>query len=366
MANQRLRVLCIISDLSGGGAERVVATVLTHLDRSRFEPGLCMWRDCVNYSVPGDSPRWIIEKKGPGGALSTIRRLTKLIDDWKPDIVYSNLRFVNLVAGAAVILSRRKPAWFPCFHNSVDHDVPPYLSWLFPPLLRRAHRVIAVSEGVRKSCIKKFRMRPDRVVTIYNPIDFRRIDDSLKQSARTVEGPTVITSMGRLTPQKDYHTLLRAFFHVRKELDSRLIILGEGPLRESLEQLCMRLGIRDSVEFLGFVEEPYPVLANSDLFAMSSRYEGLLLGLIEAMACGIPCVSTNAPHGPSEVLEDGRCGLLVGVQDSKGLARAMLKLLRDRRLAANFVEIGQASIKKRFSVESQVRRLEELFLASPK
>src|SRR6056297_1958268 len=92
--NERLRVLFVISDLSGGGAERVVSTYLHHLDRARFEPGLCLWRDVRKYPVPEDVPVWIINKMKPWHSPRTIINMARLIRKWRPDVVFSHLRFV--------------------------------------------------------------------------------------------------------------------------------------------------------------------------------------------------------------------------------------------------------------------------------
>jgi len=145
----------------------------------------------------------------------------------------------------------------------------------------------------------------------------------------------VIIGIGRLTRQKDFGTLIRAFAEVRKRIPSRLLILGEGEDRRSLEQLCQSLGISDDVDFPGFVVNPHAFLARAAVFVLSSRWEGLGNVLVEALAAGIPVVSTDCPNGPSEILDHGRYGQLVPVEDSAAMAEAIMRVMTGGFLAEN-------------------------------
>jgi len=201
--------------------------------------------------------------------------------------------------------------------------------WIYP----WATGAIAISEGVRQDFLAHFKMAPELVTTIYNPAitpDFpERAARAIDHSWLNKKGPPVIMGMGRLTPQKDFPTLLKAFARLRKRLNARLIILGEGPARLELEALTDELSISADVDLPGFVSDPLPWLARANLFALSSRYEGLGNVLIEAMAVGLPVVSTDCPSGPREILENGRLGHLVHVGDVEALAEAMERSLND-------------------------------------
>ena len=139
----------------------------------------------------------------------------------------------------------------------------------------------------------------------------------------------VILSVGRLDKLKNHPLLLRAFAQLRSKVECRLILLGEGVLLETLMAEARDLGIADDVDFAGFSRNPMAFMRRADVFVLSSDFEGLSNVLIEAMAVGCPVVSTDAPHGPREVLQDGRLGRLVPVGDADGLARAMEETLRD-------------------------------------
>jgi glycosyltransferase involved in cell wall biosynthesis len=140
-------------------------------------------------------------------------------------------------------------------------------------------------------------------------------------------GIPVILGAGRLTLQKDFQTLLKAFAQLRKNRPCRLIILGDGRQKSPLTELAEQLGISADLAFPGFTSNPYAYMRRADLFALSSRWEGSPNVLTEAMALGIPVVSTDCPSGPNEILDQGRIAPLVPVGDHQALAEAMLQVL---------------------------------------
>ena len=141
-------------------------------------------------------------------------------------------------------------------------------------------------------------------------------------------GPPIIMGLGELGSRKDFVTLIRAFAQIRPEFPCRLMIIGRGRDRERLLATAHELGVADAFELPGFVDAPYAWLAQASLFAFTSLWEGLGFALIEALAVGIPSVSTDCPSGPREILGDGRYGPLVPVGDHAALAQAMLQTLR--------------------------------------
>jgi glycosyltransferase involved in cell wall biosynthesis len=145
----------------------------------------------------------------------------------------------------------------------------------------------------------------------------------------------LVLGMGELGQRKDFATLLRGFARLRARRPCRLMILGRGGQRQHLLALAENLGVAADVALPGFVADPYPYLAHADLFAFTSRYEGLGFVLIEALALGTPVVSTDCPSGPREVLANGRHGRLVPVGDDAALAAAMADTLADPPSAAD-------------------------------
>jgi glycosyltransferase involved in cell wall biosynthesis len=127
-----------------------------------------------------------------------------------------------------------------------------------------------------------------------------------------------------------------------------------------LERLTVKLGLADKISFPGFQKNPYPFLFNADIFVLSSRYEGLPMAILEAMACGLPVVAADCKSGPREILQNGKCGLLVPVEDEAALAEGILKLLRDHALREKFATSGKERAMD-FSADKIVRQYEKLF-----
>ena len=172
-----------------------------------------------------------------------------------------------------------------------------------------------------------------------------------------------IVSVGRLAPQKGHDVLLRAFAEVAAaHPDWNLAIVGEGPDRQALSQLAIVLGVAQRVELIGWVPEPGEVLAASDIFVMASRYEGFPNALLEAMACGIPVISTHSV-GAQEIVTDGHDGLLTPVGDEIALAQAMRRLIEDPALRARLARNGN-EVSRRYSLECVVAQWDAALAAA--
>jgi glycosyltransferase involved in cell wall biosynthesis len=161
----------------------------------------------------------------------------------------------------------------------------------------------------------------------------------------------VILGAGELCARKDFTTLIRAFCQVRRQRSCRLIILGKGRQREALLTLTRELGIADDVFLPGFVNNPYAFMHKADVFVLSSTCEGAPVVLMEALAVGVPVVSTDCPSGPSEILQNGRIGPLVPVGDSDALAAAVMQMLAHPPDMAQLQAAAQ-----RYSIEESASR----------
>jgi len=156
----------------------------------------------------------------------------------------------------------------------------------------------------------------------------------------------LLVACGRLTEQKDYPTLLRAVADLRRRREVRLVVLGDGPLEARLEALTRELGLASVVDFAGYTSNPYPCMARASVFVLSSRSEGFGNVLAEALALGVPIVSTDCPYGPREILENGRYGLLVPPGDPAALAVSIERMLDDRSMAETFARLGPARARE--------------------
>lgn len=272
---------------------------------------------------------------------SSVREVARYLREQRPDAML----VAKDRAGRAALAARRQagtgtPIFIRLGTNlsAALERKDPFSRWLRTAPMRRRYPevngVVAVSEGVGEDIVRVTGIAPARVHVIRNPVITPRLAEQAAEAAphpwlvdRTLP---VILGMGRLTRQKGFDVLLRAFAAVQKQRACRLIILGEGPQpgdRERLENLARELGIGERLLLPGFQKNPYAWLSRADLFVLSSAWEGSPNALTEALALGIPSVSTDCPSGPAEILAGGAFGPLVPVGDADAMAGAMLATL---------------------------------------
>jgi glycosyltransferase involved in cell wall biosynthesis len=200
-------------------------------------------------------------------------------------------------------------------------------------LYRFADVIVGVSQGVVDDVKAITGLPEEKFRVVVNPVitpDLERLSQERVEHPWLAEGqPPVIMGMGRLTRQKDFATLLRAFAIVAGGRACRLMVIGEGRDREELQQLAVQAGIADRLDLVGFKPNPYAYLRHAALFVLSSAWEGSPNALTEALALGVPVVATDCPSGPREILDRGRIAPLVEVGDHKSLAAAMIGVLDD-------------------------------------
>lgn len=353
--------------LAGGGAERVVLRILRLLDRERFDPSLILFEEKGVFlpEVPDDVRIFDLGRYRSGGRWGWIGRFVKILRREKPDLVFSFLWFANLVSIVSCLASRAHSRILVSERVSVDgaHE------GFFNDIIRRvgicllyplADRVVPNSEAMRGELAGRLLVSGRKIVAIPNPLDIEQIEMKAREATEKPAGDGVlplVVGMGRLTPQKGFDLLIRSMPLARNRY--RLMIIGEGTERERLERLSAGLGLSDRVVVAGFRPNPYVVLAGADLFVLPSRFEGFPNSLVEAMALGVPCVSTRCRTGPEEIITDGRDGLLVPVEDPAALAAAIDRLLEDDTLRTCVARAGRDRIRE-FDAPRIVRRFEAL------
>ena len=193
--------------------------------------------------------------------------------------------------------------------------------------------LIAVSEGVGDDFSRLTGIERESIRTICNPIV---TDDLIRKSMEKPNHPwyapgqpPVLIGFGRMVANKNFHILINAFNYVRTEKECRLVLLGDGPARQNLEILSRKSPYSRDIIFLGHQSNPFPYLRYSSLFVLPSKYEGLPSTLIESLAVGTPVVSTDCPHGPREILEGGRFGELVPVNDPAAMSKAIIRSIEN-------------------------------------
>ncbi len=226
-----------------------------------------------------------------------------------------------------------------------------------------ADKVIAISYGVKNSLISLLDLSPDSIEVIYNPAADSRIKELANSEVppeyRKERHPTVI-SIGRLVPQKDHMTLIKAFERVLESVDARLLIIGEGQERKKLEKYIQQNKLSDNIKLLGYMSNPWKFLINSDLFVLSSLWEGFGNVIVEAMYLGIPVVSSDCESGPSEILNGGELGHLFKVGDDVQLSEIITSSLSEKERYLDIVNSAKRKSEE-YSIETITEQYEAVF-----
>ena len=333
------RIAIFLSDLLGGGAEKVMLNLASGFVMQGYEVDLVLAKKEGSYVSQVPSEIRLIDLKAKSLLRST-SLLSRYLNQEKPVAFLSALEDTNLVALLAKQLAKVDVPLIVTVHNNLSQEsrnatslkrrfVPYLIPWFYP----FADRVVAVSEGVAND-LKKLGLRSNNIKVIYNPIVTPKLIQKLQEPLDHpwfADGePQVILGVGRLNQQKDFSTLIQAFAKVRQQQKAKLVILGEGEERFHLESLVKELGIAEDVALPGFVDNPYIYMAKATLLVLSSAWEGFGNVLVEAMAAGTPVISTNCESGPAEILANGKYGKLVSVGDSRELARAIVQTFKER------------------------------------
>lgn len=370
-----LRLMLFTVAFEEGGGERLYVNLLRGLDRTRFEPSLVCWQVHPSHfleELPRDVPLVDLGRNGrfrrelPRLLVGTVRAFRR----FRPDIVMSISTEMNLVLYAArrlagsrarIVLNEQgsPSAWL----SLIRKEEPLRALAVRQGYARipRSARVVCVADSVRQDLIESFGCDPAKLVTIPNPVDLERVRTLAAEPAALPfpdDGRPLVVSTGRFFPQKGYDVLARAFVRVAAESQARLLLVGDGPERPTLESILTDAGIADRAAFVGYRANPFPYVAAGTVFALPSLSEGFGYVLAEAMALGIPVVSSDAA-GPADILDGGRHGTLVPAGDDEALATGLLALLRDEPRRRELAERGRARAEE-FGVEPVLARYQEV------
>ena len=369
------KILFLTDSMAGGGAERTVVEILNNLDRYQYIPELALFKKQGPYLsyIKDDIPIHVLDGCGGGymKALRSRKLIPSLIETLNPDCIISHLLGANISTLRSTIGCKKIPPIIICEQNNLSLTLYKTPSLLLRTLKKqevkqlypRASKIVAVSGGVKQDLVEKYGIRDEHVTVVHNPVDVQRIQESLKEkkhsfSIDNTDGKGIV-AVGRLTKQKGFHDLINAFGRIRKSIPAQLTILGEGELRTQLERQIQELGLNDYIELPGFVDDPWSVIHASDLFVMSSYWEGFGNVIVEAMACGTPVVSTDCDYGPREIITSDHDGILVPIGDVQSISKAMLTVLQDKEYAKQLSENGREKVQQ-FDSKVIARKYEQL------
>jgi len=368
-----MKIIIVLPSFEFGGIERTTINLIKNLQNIR--PVVILHKDIEHYFKDLNCGVYRFEDFGVKNSnlsiqsiyscSKTIRRISSME---KAQAVFGIMQYSPIYSCLAKDIFRMKAEVIISYRGALSaffKYIPSFGRWaryLVHYTLKSSSGIITPSEGVKEDLIEDFGAPREKVRVIYNGIDINAVRKMSKDSIDLrKECPWIITSC-RLSPQKDLLTLLRAFKIVREKVRSKLLILGQGPLKDSILSWNKDLGIDNDVLLMGFKENPFKYISRADVFVLSSFFEGFGNVIVEAMALGIPVVATDCPSGPGEIIEHGVSGVLVPMRDHKRMAENILNILQDTGLKKRLSEEG---VKRSalFSAERMASEYERYFLS---
>lgn len=362
----------LITSLAGGGAERVASELSLNLSPN-IDRQIVTLTDVVSYPLKEPPLSLGIKLRKPMALsiaytfLKGTFEYKKILKKYGPEYSLSFLtldNFINIVSNFGnkttktvvsvhIALSMK-------FRNSLRDRI---AKTVVKNLYSKADLIVAVSEGVRNELIQDFKMNPEKVKVLYNPVDINKIKRLSREPVQDKkwfnEDIPIIINVGRLVRQKGQWHLIRAFSKVREQVNCRLVIRGNGELKPYLQSLIDELNLTKDVTFLEWKDNPFKYISKATVFASSSLWEALPYALTETMACGCPVISTNCKYGPQEILGDNEYGILVPPMDGKMYNGADPLTAEEILLAESIIKLlNSENLRTAYSVKSLERASE--------
>jgi glycosyltransferase involved in cell wall biosynthesis len=366
-----IRVLQFLADAQPGGGMTQMLQLSTWMDHERV---------ALQYAVPDDGPLFDalrnlgarvapIKLRGridPAG----IRRLAHLCRAERIQVLHSHNARADINARLAGRWAS-VPAMVSTIHNSVfNYDIPASKQRFYAASERWTSRlavaIVAVSPGISRELIEKYRIPGEKVVVVPNGIDPKELQarvaaPAMRRDLGVGASAPLLVQVGRLTEQKGFDVLLQALVAiVESRPDVRALFVGTGPQRQELEALCRRLGLTDTVIFLGHRKDIPDLYAAADLVILASRSEGMPYTLLEAMGIGC-CVVGTEIGGIIDVIEPERTGILVPSEDPETLATRVLELLGNAERRQALGSAAKEQILEGFTAQHTAAQLTALY-----
>lgn len=366
-----LRVTYLITDSGVGGAEKMAAALIRGLDRTRFEPSLLAIKPL------GETGRRLREEGVPAESLGlsarispayflglpgAFRRLCQELERQGTDILHCFLFQANFLGRIAGRLTKVPANLSSLRVMEAEHRSQFFLDRITSSWVTR---YTAVGEAVKQFAVAEIGLDPARIAVIPNGIDPAEFDRADRGQVRREFGippeSPLLGTIGRLHPQKGVDILLRALPELKGPFPGlKTLVVGQGPAQAALQALAAELDLAQDVIFTGLRGDAPAILAALDLFVLASRWEGMPNVVLEAFAAGKAVVATRV-GAVAELVQDGETGILAPAEDPSALARAIGTLLADAPARARLAAAGRAWVAKEFSLETMVRRTQELY-----
>lgn len=348
------RVCHVSLTLKTGGLERILADLARHYSADQFRLSFVAMREVGRFADEIRRTGCEVTSLASTRQWGQVRELAAWLKREQIDVVHTHNTYPHIygtlaarLAGVPVIVQTRHGQR--AGHGWKSRVLYRGATWL-------ADRVVAVSDDAARLCIEVDGLPATKVQRIWNGIDLDEFD------YRGPASEPVALSVARLSPEKDFPTLLQAFAKARRSLPQlRLRLVGDGPERPRLEQLAQQLNLNGAVEFLGERTDVAQLLPTGGFFVTSSKTEGISLTLLEAMAVGLPVVATNAGGNP-EIVVDGVTGRITPVGDVEALANALIEMGARQRDWEAWGLAGRERVQSEFDVRRMVADYESLYV----
>jgi glycosyltransferase involved in cell wall biosynthesis len=367
-----VRVLQILSDLGPGGGERMPAHLMRTLNRRRFEvravslydEARVVGSDLKELLAQDEVPVWNLGKR-PGFDPRMFTRIDGALRRFRPDVVHTHVQ--TLRYALLPMLYRGVPAMVHTVHNLAEREVDRPSIWLHRLAFRRGVVPVAIGQEVAASISRVYGIRGFPLINHGIPVEVYDRPREAREVWRRREGfapeDTIFVCVAQFRPQKNHRLLLEAFAkgaaaHPRVHL----LLVGWGSPETQLRKQVEALGLRRRVHFMGLRTDIPEVLAASDVFVLSSDYEGNPLAVMEAMSAGKPVISTSV-GGVPELIKNGSSGLLIPQADSEALAQAVNRLATNAQMRKAMGTVAAKCATERFSVETMTEAYEKLYEA---
>ncbi|MBE6048577.1 MAG: glycosyltransferase [Clostridium sp.] len=358
---KKIKVMQIILDLGTGGVEKFMVDLALHMDNAKYDTSVVCLVSKKNSIFENVLERnkikvTYLDMSMKYFDLTTMWKLYKIIKNEKPDVVHVHTYIMKMVL--LPILLNKIPVKIHTVHVPAEVES----KECSKTALKLAYKVgkvvpVGVSKSVKEGLEKLFNIEEAKL--IYNGIDLNkfnnfRIEETKNKSVKFI-------NIARFMPEKNHEMLIKAFAVVSEKYpDVKLSLVGKGKLQDNMKSMVKELGIEEKVEFLDLREDIPELLNESDVFVLTSNYEGFGLVLAEAMACRVPVISTNV-GAVSELIDNGKNGILVDNGDLNSLIKNMILFIENRNLRDKYAEAGFQSVKK-FDLKYTIKAYEELYM----
>jgi glycosyltransferase involved in cell wall biosynthesis len=334
------RLLFAIPYLGGGGAERMFLNLCNNLDRNRFEIILCLFKAKGEYLSLLKKDVKVIDLNSVQ-LRNSIMRIRKTIKKEKPDMVISSISYVNiLLATSRFLLPKRNIRYIARESNMLSEVMKnaSYIMRFLQKYYKNMDYIIAQSDDMKKDLVMNCSIPENKITIINNFIDIDYINKKLNENIN-VELPDNkinLLSIGKFEYQKGYDMLLKSFSNFKYIDKFHLTIIGQGTLKQEIQQQIINLGLESRVSLCGFTHNPYKYMERADIFVSSSRYEGFPNVVIESLCCGLPVIANNYKGGINEILRYSEFGNIIDIQNTKEFEETICNVLKkDRTIIKN-------------------------------